>query len=238
LLGHRLPRPDASGERRRPDAAVGQHVGHGVLIDEQGLELVVGEAGVVQQLLDGEGAGGHIGGVLQQHRVARHEGRRPEAKELPERKIPRHHRQDRAEGLVGHVARLGVGLDGLVRQEVGPVLRVVAADPGALLGLRLRLVHRLAHLAGHERAVPIGPLLQQVGRPLEAPGPLRERPVAVRLEAGDGPVQSRVELVGRMCGILFNGVAAGGVDGRKGHGTRGTFGRGGAWTACTTALGR
>ena len=58
-------------------------------------------AGLVQHLLDRERAAGHVAGMLQQRAVAGHQRRRGEAEHLPEREIPRHHREhdaDRVEG--------------------------------------------------------------------------------------------------------------------------------------------
>ena len=56
---------------------------------------------------------------------------RGEAEHLPERKIPRHHRQHRPDGLVADEAAPAAGIHRLVGQQPLAVLRVVAAAGGA-----------------------------------------------------------------------------------------------------------
>jgi hypothetical protein len=182
---------------------------------------VVRKASVLQERLDRRGATGDVGGVFEQHRVPGHEGGRPEAEKLPERIIPRHYGQNGAERLVRHVAGGGLRVDGLVGQEVGPVVRVVPAHPGALLGLGGGLHEGLAHFLRHERPVPLSVLFEPVGRPAQPLGTGRHGAGSVGRKAGGGPRQALLYLVGRVERVLVQNGAGGGVGGRQGHGDEG-----------------
>ena len=58
-----------------------------------------------------------------------------EAEDLPERKIPGHHRQNRSDRLIADETALGARLHCFVGQEPLGVLRVIAARRRALGGL-------------------------------------------------------------------------------------------------------
>ena len=49
-----------------------------------------------REIFDRHGALWHVGGVLEESDVARHQGRRGKAKHLPKREIPGHYRKDSA----------------------------------------------------------------------------------------------------------------------------------------------
>ena len=107
-----------------------------------------------EQLLERERALRHVRRVLEQADVAGHQRRRGEADHLPEREVPRHHRQHRrrAAGSERTLASRPLGLDGSSAQEALGVLGVVAAGGGALLGLLATAAPiELAHLGGHQR---------------------------------------------------------------------------------------
>ena len=67
--------------------------------------------------------------------VAGHQRRRDVPEHLPEREVPRHHREHHPERQVLHVARLRLAGDHLVAQSVLRLLGVVATDLRALLCL-------------------------------------------------------------------------------------------------------
>ena len=95
---------------------------------------------------------GDVGGVLEQADVAGHERRGGEPHGLPQREVPRHHGQHRAERLpagVGAGRADGAGVGRLVGQEGLGVLGEVAARLGALERLGLGRGQGLAHLGGH-----------------------------------------------------------------------------------------
>jgi hypothetical protein len=81
--------------------------------DEQCLKDARGCAGACEQVLQRERALRDVGRVLQQSDVAGRQRGRGEADDLPERKIPRHHRQHSAQRLKED----GVSA---VRLDVGP----------------------------------------------------------------------------------------------------------------------
>ena len=93
--------PVPSGERGTRDALVTQDLLDVARTDQQRLEHVGGEAGLLEQLLHVERRLRHVAGVLEQPDVARHQRRRGEAHRLPEREVPRHDRQDDADRLIG-----------------------------------------------------------------------------------------------------------------------------------------
>ena len=119
--------------------------------DEQGLEDALGKAGPTSRLLDVERGLGHVGGVLQQSDVADHEGRGREPDDLPEREVPGHDGQHRADRLVLDVRALlgGRARDRLVGEHRGGVLCVVAQHAHTLGHLVAGLDDRLSHLEGH-----------------------------------------------------------------------------------------
>ena len=132
------------------DAVVGDHARHAPGAQEQGLKRARGEAGAAKDLLQGESAARHVGGMLEQPHVARHQGRSGKAHQLPEREVPRHHREDRPQRQVADVALVGIGLDLLVGEKAGAVFCEIAAGPGAFLRFRHGRLVGLAHFLGHQ----------------------------------------------------------------------------------------
>jgi hypothetical protein len=63
----------AAGQGDGADVRVGDEGGHHARAHEQGLQQAGREAGVGEDLLDGEGAAGDVGRVFQEQRVARHQ---------------------------------------------------------------------------------------------------------------------------------------------------------------------
>jgi hypothetical protein len=190
------------------------------LVDAQHLQLVVRKSGLPQEVRDRLGAPGDVRGVLQQHHVAGHQGRRAEPKRLPEREIPRHDGQYGPEGLMGHVALLRRRLHRPVGQEIGAVLRVVAARPRTLLGFGPGLRKGLPHLFGHEGPEGRGVVFEEVGGLLQARGPLVERATSVRLEGRRGSVQASLDLPAGVHRISFDLLSRRGIYRDEGHGPR------------------
>ena len=125
----------------------------------------VRKARVAEEILDREGAAGHVRGVLQHARVPGHHRGRGEAEDLPEREVPRHHGEDHAERLERHVALRDASVaSGSGDEEGVGVLGVVPADPGALLRLGDPLRDGLSHLARHEEREGVLPLVEERSR--------------------------------------------------------------------------
>ena len=58
--------------------------------------------------------------MLQESDITRHQRGGGEAEHLPERKVPRHHRQDGADGQIADETFLRAGVDDFVGQEFLP----------------------------------------------------------------------------------------------------------------------
>jgi hypothetical protein len=128
--------------------------------DEDRPEGVLGEPGALKDILDRQGAPGHIRGVLEEAGVAGHEGRRREAKDLPEGEVPGHDGEHHPEGIVADVALAGVGLDVFRREVAGRRVCVVIAAQRALLDLRPAAGDRLSHLEGRQPGILVPPFSQ------------------------------------------------------------------------------
>ena len=102
--GHLPARLLAAGQRRARDARIVEDALDLVRVDQQRLERAVRKAGAPEDVLDQQRALRHVRRVLEQHDVAGHQRGRGEPEDLPERKVPRHHREDRTERLVADEA--------------------------------------------------------------------------------------------------------------------------------------
>jgi hypothetical protein len=207
----------AAGERHRRDARVVDQPFHFARGDEQRPKAARRIAGAPEQLFDRERRLRHVRGVLQERDVARHERRRREAHDLPEREVPRHHGEDRAERLVTHEAVAGVGRDALVGEEALRVLGVEAADPGALFDFADRSPDRLAHLERHRLGeTPLVALEDRGGR-VELLGALGKRGLAPgaerRLRTLEGRLDDRLVVLV----VTAEDLAGGGVHGGHRH---------------------
>ncbi len=171
-----------------------------------------------------EGGLRDVGGVLEQRGVAGHEGGGCEADDLPEREVPRHHGEDGAERPVAHQGprRPGVPDVGVVGVFVGEQPLGVGGVPahrlGALGGLRAGGRQGLAHLGGHGPGdVPLV-LVEEVGRPVQQPGPFVEAGGAVGAERSRGGGDPLFDLLFAQCVERPERLTVGGVDRRDGHG--------------------
>src|SRR5438128_1028142 len=176
-------RPVAAGEGGGDDAGVLEDLLHFLAADEERLEAALGIAGVAEDLLDGQRALGNVARVLEQADVAGHQGGGGETEDLPEREVPGHDGEHRAEWLEPLLGAARVGLDGLRSEVALGVLRVVAAAVGALLDLGEGGLAQLSHLQRHQPAERVLALLEQrrgAGEPLAALG-----------EAGPSPASGR-----------------------------------------------
>ena len=90
------------GQGGRLDALILQDTLDPVRADQKGGEGAVLEAGLFENFFDRQRASGNVRGVFQHAGIARHQGRRGKPDDLPEREIPRHHRQNRAKRQVAH----------------------------------------------------------------------------------------------------------------------------------------
>ncbi|CVN11685.1 Uncharacterised protein [Streptococcus pneumoniae] len=178
--------------------------GHARVGDELGDLVVRGEdvgvhagrhAGVVHDLLHGQGRARADLGVLEHDRVAEHEVRRGETGDLVVREVPRHDAQQHTQGQVAdHGAAAPVGLDGAVRGEGGALVREVAEDGRAELRLLDALGHALAHLGGDDLRELVLALLEEVRDLLHDGGALLDGAGGPRTLGGLGGGQQLVDL--------------------------------------------
>ncbi len=148
-LGDRGAGARGAGQRHAGDPLVGDDVG-GLLVGGVDVDIgAFGEAGVVEDLLDGRSRLGTLRCVLQQDRVADAQIWPREPRHLVVREVPRHDPQQDAERRPpDHRVALSVEqLDRLVGQQILGVVGVVLVDRGAVLDLADGVLHRLAHLA-------------------------------------------------------------------------------------------
>mmetsp|Transcript_3591 Transcript_3591/g.6901 ORF Transcript_3591/g.6901 Transcript_3591/m.6901 type:complete len:538 (+) Transcript_3591:632-2245(+) len=222
-LQHRLleQAPRVRAEALADGGRAGQGHGPGVGVLQHGVALAPGdgqveehvrrEARLHKDLLDGLRAAEHVGGVLQEHRVAGGQaaGRLPE--HLPEWEIPGHHDQDHAERVERHEALGGLGRDVLRGQEARGVVGVVVAHQGALLDLRTPLFDALAHLIGHELRELVPAAQQHVrGGAHQSRARLVGRPLP-RQVGGLGPLHHLTGLRVRQVRVLGNDLPGGGA---------------------------
>ena len=167
----------APGERRGAHARIAQDALDRRRADQQRLERAVGESGPPERVLDEQRGLRDVRRVLQQPDVARHQRGRREPDHLPQREVPRHHREHRTERLVAHVRarRADRGRVGrLVGEHRLRVLGVEAAALRALLHLGPGRDDRLAHLGRHDPGDLLDRRVEVVGRGVHPPGPVGE----------------------------------------------------------------
>ena len=159
--------------------------------------------------------------MLEDPDVAGHQRRRDESNGLPEREVPRHHRQHHPERLPAGVSALRADLrrlGRLVGQELLGVLGVITETLGALEHFSFGRLEGLTHLEGHHRPDVVGFLLEQVSGGVRPLGALRERGVAIVEEALVSAADRRLDVAvgGGVEG--FDCLAGGRVDSGDGHG--------------------
>ena len=125
---------------------------HFARTNQQSLEDALGKSRAQQDIFDQQRRLRHIRGVLQQPHVSGHQRGTDKTKNLPERIVPGHHCQNRAEGKIAHETFAARNVGDLVGEEFFRVLGVVAADPGAFGRFIDRRAIGLAHLDGHHAA--------------------------------------------------------------------------------------
>src|SRR5215211_5768734 len=195
-LGADLPaRTLAAGQRRRPHPRVVYDRLHLARADQERLEGALREAGAVDDVLDGQRALRHVGGVLQEDDVAGHERRGDVPEDLPEREVPRHDGEYGTQRLVADEGPGALDLRLLVGEKTLGVLGVVAAAAGALLRLGGSRRERLAHLARHQAAELLGLFLQDLRRPQHHLRPLGKGGLFVLAEGVDGVLDLLVYLL-------------------------------------------
>ena len=165
----------------------------------------LGEAGVLEQLLERERRLGALRSVLQHDRVAEDEVRHGEAGDLVVGVVPRHDAEDHAGALEAEEGLQAVfDLEHLVGEPLLGVVGEGRGDRARELGLADGLVERLAHLAVDDGAEFVLALVEEFGRALRERRALGDgggaRPLLIGLlRRGEG----RLDLLvgGRLVGL-------------------------------------
>src|SRR5438477_13104496 len=113
--------------------------------------------------------------MLEQTHIARHQGGRCEAEDLPERKIPWHDRQDWPDRLIPNIALSLVRFHSLIGEEPSGIVRVEPACPCAFDDLFSGCFDRLTHLSSSQPRKLVLVLLEHFGRARHHPGSFRKR---------------------------------------------------------------
>ena len=175
----------------------------------------------MEELLDGEGAAGDVGGVFKEDRVAADENGRDGAEDLPEREIPRHDGEDDAERGKFN-PRVGGGTGGVFRpEETWSLGGVVIAGEGAFLDFGEGVGAGFAHLGGDEAGEGGALAAEGRGDGAEVAGAGGERGVAPGEEGGVGGGESGGDLRGGVGAVALDEAAGGGVEGDERHGDGG-----------------
>ncbi len=198
-------------------------------VGDDGRRLLVGgvdvgvrtlrEAGIPVDLLDRGRRLGALRGVLEQDRVADHEVRRREARDLVVREVPRHDPEQHPDRRAADDRRaLAEDVDRLVAGDLLGVVGVVLGDVRGEVDLAVGGRERLAHLAHDDRGELVAPLAVQLGDAADERGPLGHRNVAPRAVGGIRRLDHGLERVVGDRRVGREGLARGGVDdGVVGH---------------------
>ena len=164
-LGDRGAGALRAGDRHALHAPVGDD-GRRLLVGRVDVRVrALGEPGVAVDLLDRGRRLGALRGVLQDDRVADHEVRRGEARDLVVREVPRHDPEQHADRRAADDRRpLAEDVERLVAGDLLGVVGVVLGDVGGEVDLAVGGRERLAHLAHDDRGELVATLAVQLGR--------------------------------------------------------------------------
>ena len=146
----------------------------GVMVDDDHLEQVLGQAGLDAQIAQPQARARADAGMLEDAAITRHQAGSQDADRLVERKIPRLDRIDDADRLIADHAALSVGAVCalLIGQRVRPVRCGVVHDRRADLDLGQAVLQQLAGLARHQGGQVAGLVAQPAGDRLQHLCPL------------------------------------------------------------------
>jgi hypothetical protein len=155
--------------------------------------------------------------VFEQADVSGHQCRREKTEDLPEGKVPRHHREDNAEGIPADVAVIAVGRNLFGRENACGVLGVIATGSGAFQHLLARGVERLAHLFGNDGGKVFRLVLEDRRELAHAQSAMFERNALVGAECfrGEGDLLTDGSVVEWT--EAAKQLAVGGIDRFDGH---------------------
>src|SRR4029077_14746090 len=185
--------------------------------DEQRLKNAFIESGAAKDLFNRERALRHVGGVLEQADIARHQRRRGESENLPERKIPGHDGEDWSERFVMDVATPGGGQRGLVLQKSLGIFGVEAAPPRAFFTFLESRAEQFSHFERDRAREIFLLLLEQRCRRHQQQRALRKRFATMVVKRALSLLESFFDFQFGECRKLLEPFAGGGIDRCDGH---------------------
>ena len=125
-------------------------------------EQTLGCARLVEHVFYGLRAQHHIRCMFEQTHIAGGDGRRSEAEDLPERKVPRHHGEHDTQGLIHDATACSITLNQFISEKRRAMFGVEATDPGTFFDLGAGLTDELPHLQGDQARQLIAPLIELI----------------------------------------------------------------------------
>ena len=222
----------AAGERDGLHGGVGDDSRNAGRIESEDAEHAGGEFSIQEDILEGEGATGHIGGVFEDDRVSCEDGRDGGAHDLPEGEVPGHDGEDDSEGFEGHETTACLGGDGMVGKEGGGDVGLLVAAERAFFDFGLSLGDGFSHLDGGDVGEVVGAGPEGGGELADRVGALTQAHLAPGPEAVVGASEDQFHLGVGMLGMVRLSLAGGGIRRDEMHvhwSTRTACGRQGWW---------
>ena len=183
----------APGEGHRLNARIDNRLFHLCGFNQERLKDTVFESGATNDLFNRKRALRHVGGMFQDTDVSRHQSRSGKSKYLPERKIPRHNREDRAERLIADVAPGGIRLGYFIFQKSLAVLGVKSTGARAFFDFFKGSTKQLSHFQRDDPGEFVLLGMQQRRHSHHELRPLRKPLPAVTQKRAVGAAQSLLD---------------------------------------------
>ncbi|MNO41534.1 hypothetical protein D3C76_317090 [compost metagenome] len=204
----------AAGQGHGGDTRVGDGFGHTVgrhVDDFEG-------TGCKTRTLEGIGqqvsAAHYVRGMLEHIGVAGEQSRNGAAQYLPDREVPRHHGENRAQRTVLDTRLVVWNRSGFRGEHGWAIAGVPFTELRAFFDFPACLGYRLAHFQGDHPCHLFGVVAQRRGQGQQQPGALLDRLAAPRREPGRGPGQRGIQLLVGLVRVMADLFAGGGVDGQ------------------------
>jgi len=216
----------AAGQGDGGDTRVCNRSGYAFRGDVDHFKHAVGETGIFERVTQQVGAAHHVRRMLEHVGVAGDQRRYRAAQHLPDREVPRHHREDRAERTVLDPRFAAFNLGRLGVEHGRSVFGVPLAELGAFFDFATGLGNRLAHFQGDHGRHGFSAVTQGTGQCGQGAGAVLQRLAFPLRETECGAGQRSVEGVGGFKRVVADLLAGGGVD-RDGVGLAGNRAHGG-----------
>lgn len=196
-----MPATHAAGQGHGGDARIVDGAGDAIRGHVQHFEHAFRQAGILEQLSHQVGAAHYVRCVLEHVGVTRQNRRHGAAQHLPDREVPRHHGQDRAQRAVFDTGFFDLGRLG--GEHGRAVLGVPAAKAYTLADFTASLGDRLANFAADHVRESFSLGFEGVGQGQQVLAALTQRHLAPLAVANLGALQRRFQ-----CGVGVERVGA------------------------------